>query len=755
MEQGDRRSDACSTEVGACRCGKGTASPGACGCQEPAPSAARADRAAEPALDVDAPAGVVTTCGGCYADCAFTATLEDTPDGPRVHAELPVAGHPCAARALCHRGRNRLGMPFLPDEERILHPLRRRADGTGFDEISWEEAYAGIAERLGCVLEASGPGSVGMTIGVPSSARIWAGRFMAAIGSPNVYGADGACEVSRLTGWEHTLGYSPVSDLVNTECIMYLGRSIVDSSTMAAVDALNAARKRGAKIIVVDPRRSPSAVMADRWLRVRPGCDLALLLGIIHVLIEEDLFDHAFVGAHTTGFDELAEAARAWTPAWAEERSDVPAAEIIGAAHDLAAAAPAAVVDAGFHGGIGVAYANSTQTARAIATVDALLGCIGRKGGCLNPPHPIALGRLDPERFPAPPAPTLPKLGADRYPLVDPARGLCTSIGQSIDEGSMKALFVYASNPGAGYGNPGAWLGLLAKLDLLVTIDIRFSETALASDYILPDVTYLEADRGVGTVIGSQDARIFYRGRALEVRHPDTRPATQIFTELAQACGLGRYFTFTEDDLARAQVAPWGIDLDELRRRGWADTGQALPSRTGEPVITVPGGKIELASALWEGTGLGRTLTWVPPLVEPEPGCFRIISGNRPYDTHSSSRALAADAAREAGDDVGSVDMNEQSAAALGIADGEVVELVSALGRDRVRVRTTPWLHPSCIFTSAAPGARSGRFAGLMEAGSEAGLGVGPLDHTPLRWDPLTGAALTQENVVRVERIAG
>ncbi len=200
-----------------------------------------------------------------------------------------------------------------------------------------------------------------MTLGVPSFDRYWAYRFMHALGSPNVYGADGACEVSRLTGWEHTLGYSPTSDLAHTDCIMYLGRSIVDSSTMGAVDALNDARRRGAKIIVVDPRRSGSAALADRWLRVRPGCDLALLLGIAHVLIAEDLYDHEFVARYTTGFDELAQAARAWTPEWAESMCDVPAAEIVATARDLAAAAPAAVVDAGFHGGIGIAYANSTR----------------------------------------------------------------------------------------------------------------------------------------------------------------------------------------------------------------------------------------------------------------------------------------------------------------------------------------------------------------------------------------------------------
>lgn len=93
--------------------------------------------------------------------------------------------------------------------------------------------------------------------------------------------------------------------------------------------------------------------------------------------------------------------------------------------------------------------------------------------------------------------------------------------------------------------------------------------------------------------------------------------------------------------------------------------------------------------------------------------------------------------------------MNADVAARMGIADGEVVELVSDMGRDRVRVETTPYLHPACIFTSAAPGGRS---FGAEAVGAQV-LGVGPLDHTPLRWDPLTGAALTQENAVRVEKI--
>ena len=147
--------------------------------------------------------------------------------------------------------------------------------------------------------------------------------------------------------------------------------------------------------------------------------------------------------------------------------------------------------------------------------------------------------------------------------------------------------------------------GILQQLDLLVTIDIRWSETARASDFVLPDVTYLEADRGVGTVVGANDSRVFYRNAVLPVQHDGTRPGREIFAGLAQACGVGEYFQFTSDDLAAAQVAPFGIDLDELKERGWADTGVALPSRTGEPVIPLNGGRIALASDVWERAGHG------------------------------------------------------------------------------------------------------------------------------------------------------
>lgn len=690
--------------------------------------------------------GVVTVCGGCPSECAFRAVL--MPDGS-VEAAVPVEGHPCRTGRLCDRGTRRLRLPSVT-RGRIEHPLRRLPDGT-FEEVAWDEAYASIAGRIRSLMDAGGPGALALTTGLASSARFHAERLMRALGSPNSYGSAGACDVSRLTGWRHTLGYSPESDVAHTDYIVYLGRSPLESASATEGDLVRSALDRGAQVVAVDPRRNPTVEQATDWLRIRPGRDLALLLGVAHVLVEEGLYDRDFVARHTTGFDEFARGLEPYGAAWAAEECGIGADDVVRVARGLGGSRPRSVVDCGFHGGLGVAYVNSVQTARTIALVNALLGNYGRPGGCLAPARDIPLGELDPVRFPLPPVPGAPKAGAERYPLVDPADdGLCTTLGESIGLGQVRGLIAYASNPVMGYGNAADWQRMLGGLDLLVAIDIRMSETARMADFVLPDVAFLECDRGVG----SRGPSLFYRAQVLEPRFPDARPAARIFRELAEALGVGECLAFTDDELARAQIAPYGVDLDELRSRGFVDTGVDLGPRTGEPVILTPTGKIDFASDVWERVGLGRVPFWQPPLVDPDPGdptAFRLINGNSAFESHTSTAMLATDALDPAHLDMASVWINADRARKLGIADGDVVEVSSELGCDRAVARVTRGVHPEALFTSASPGGRSGSRAGARDASDR--LGVGPLDHTPLRYDPLTGAALTQENVVHVRRV--
>lgn len=686
---------------------------------------------------------VITVCGGCESECAFGAYVDSK---GFVRASLPVEGHPCRAERLCGRGKRRLALPRM-QKDRVDHPLRRREDGT-FESISWETAYTEIAERLRDIVHAHGPLSVACTMGITQHAGFYVRRLMAALGSPNIYSADGACEVSRVTGWNHTLGYSPTSDVEHTDYIVYLGRSPLDSASVDESALVERALARGATVVCVDPRRNSTVECATRWLKIRPGRDLALLLGIAHVLIEEKLYDADFIERYTTGFDEFAQAMEPYTAAWAAAECDVSKEDILAVARGLGEARPRAVVDCGFHGGVGVAYVNCTQNARMIALVNALLGNYGQKGGNLNPARSIPLGELDPARFPAPPQPKSPKVGSDRYPLVDPEDGLCTTIGESIELGQIHALFAYASNPAMGYGNARDWARLLGQLDLLVAIDIRMSETALLADYVLPDVTFLESDRGVG----ARGNQLYYRNQVLSPLNPDARPASRIVRELANYLGLGEYFTFSDDDLAEACVAPYGVDLEELRRCGSVRTNVELPDRHGEPVILTPSGTIDFASDVWEKAGLGRTPFWQPPLVDPDATGFRLINGNSPFESHTSTCLLASRPGDPAHESMASVWLHADRAAEMGIAGGDIVEVYSELGSDRAVARITHDLHPDALYTSASPGGRSGRNARRTVA-PEGALGVGPLDHTPLRCDPLTGSALTQENVVHVRKV--
>ena len=701
----------------------------------------------------DAPATsgapAITVCGGCGSECAFRAVL--LPNGT-VDALLPVEGHPCRAERLCNRGVRRLGMPFK-SRGRIEHPLRRRPDGT-FEEIGWDVAYREIAERILSICSEHGPSSLACTTGIASTAFFYAERLMWALGSPNVYGAEGACDISRHTGWQHTLGYSPECDIAHAEYIVYLGRSPLESANATMGDLVREALERGCTVVSVDPRLNPSGEQSTRWLRIRPGRDLAFLLGIANVLVTENLYDSEFVARYTSGFDEFAEGIAPYTPEWTESECDIAADDVREVARGLAAVRPRGVIDCGFHGGLGVAYANCVQSARMIALVNALLGNYGREGGNLNPPTHIPLGELDPGRFPSPARPPFPKVGLDRYPLVDETEGLCTTLAESVRLGEIRGLIAYASNPAMGYGNARDWCDVLGELDLLVSIDVRMSETARLADYVLPDVSFLECDRGVGV----RGSGLYYRNPAIHQLLPDARPGSRIFRELAQACGVGRYFSFTDEELSLARVAPYasrGVDLATLRARGFVDTGLPLPPRTGEPLITVPSGRIEFASDLWERAGLGRVPGWIAPLVNPDPAdptAFRLISGNNSFDSHTSAELFSTgDASDPALLGLVSVLVNRDRAQALGIADGDVVEVYSELGVDRAIARVTASVHPEALFTSASPGGRSGKNA-RNHVASEGAHGVGPLDHTPLQFDRLTGAALSQENVVHLRK---
>ena len=451
----------------------------------------------------------------------------------------------------------------------------KRGEGK-FEQISWDEAVDTIASELKRIIDEYGNESVYIpyATGVSSTTARSLPRFMNCLGGfLGSYGDYSAMQMEMIV--PHTYGASGFSGSTlnaaeDAALILAFGTSPTETRQGGAVshyDWVHLRETTKGKMIYIDPRMNDSVMgRSAEWQPINPGTDLALLMAMANVLIEEDLYDHDFVEQNTYGFEEFAEQAKEYTPEWAEKITDVPAETIQELARSMAKAAPAASIESGWRSVIGCSYKNSFETARAITAINSLLGCWGAKGGALITSSPKA-GAIEDARFKAPAKPAAKRIGDAEYPLVLASAGTNVAALQATLEGEIKGLFFYNSNAAKGYAQPKKWTEALEKTDLVVTIDVQMSETAQQSDYVLPEVTYLERLE-LPEFVGGKKHYVGMRTVALEKIHPETRTCDEIFNGLAEACGVGEYFQFTAEDWAEAQLATVGVSLDQMKKEG-------------------------------------------------------------------------------------------------------------------------------------------------------------------------------------------
>src|SRR4051794_26534672 len=238
----------------------------------------------------------VTFCRICEAHCGMVATVEDG----RVTKLRPDPEHPLSTGYACPKGIAMLDVQNDPD--RVLHPLRRRADGQGFEPVSWEAALTDIGERLRAVRDRHGGGSIGWYMGNPGafshSHPLWVKGFLDALGSKHYYTASSQDVANRFAASALLYGSPvllPIPDLKRTQVLLMVGANplVSHGSVLTAPrikDQLNDIVKRGGRVVVVDPRRSETA-RAHEHVAVRPDTDAWLLLSLLHVIFEEGLED--------------------------------------------------------------------------------------------------------------------------------------------------------------------------------------------------------------------------------------------------------------------------------------------------------------------------------------------------------------------------------------------------------------------------------------------------------------------------------
>ena len=663
-------------------------------------------------------AETVTFCPLCVSRCGATATVEDG----RLLALRPAPGHP-TGQALCVKGKAAPEIVNHPD--RLLLPLRRTAPkgapDPGWEPIGWDEALDTIATKLTSIAEESGPEAVVFGSASPSTSAMsdsidWVVRLKRAFGSPNFCGYMELCGWGRYMASIYTYGepvpgvYLP--DLDNAGCILFWGYN-PSVARLAHATATTAALRRGAKLIVVDPRRAGLASKAQQWLRVRPGTDGALALSVTHVMLERGWYDAEFLRDWTNAFDVVdgrvvldlikAECAR-FAPQAAAGITGVPAEQIVATARLLWDARPVA-----FYTWSGLEqHSNATQTVRAIGQLYALTGCIDAPGGNVLftpvPTNPIdGAELLSPQQLAR-------AIGLQDRPL-GPARFEFIT-GEDLYRAALdhvpyraRALVNFGANLVIGHGNSARGRDALAALDFFAHADLFMSPTAEQADIVLPVTSAFESEAlRVGFEI-SQDAQSTVQLRTpLAHARGEARSDLQIVFALAVRLGLGdQFFGGDIEDAWRHQLAPSGITLEQLREH---PEGVRLPLQTKhrkylDRGFRTPTGKVELYSPAFAAAGYPPIPTYAEPSISPlsRPDLtaeFPLVltCAKSLFFCESQHRQIAK---LRASAPEPQVEVHPEAAAARGIAAGDWVRLSTPSGSVRARAKLNANLAPNVV----------------------------------------------------------
>ncbi len=682
---------------------------------------------------------VHTLCNACSSKCGYTAYVVDG----KLTKLIGDPNNPNSEGHLCARGYGYSQIAYSKD--RLTDPLKKNAQGQ-FEAISWDQAYAEIAEKVQEIIASDGPEALALVQDPRPSGSYYCNRFIAALGSPNTYTHGAACNLSKVSGITQAIGAGDwVSDVENSAMTMFIGRSYCDGIRPSQVAALKRAHENGAYIVMIDPRCSNSTVFADEWVPIVPGTDLAFVLAMSNVLIKNHLYDAEFVAANSVGFDEWAAATENCTPQWAEKITGIPADTIERLAAAFAEAAPAASIEPSWRGAYGCAYANSGETARTVALFNTLLGSWNQPGGALLTSG-ISAGKLEDPRFAAPPKIEAKKLGSAEYPLASGSMGSAVYAGEMAKTGAIKGMFFYYSNMAAGYSNPEYLANAFANLDLMVVCDVQMSETAALADYVLPETSYLERSE-LPEFGGGKVPYVALRSQVLDVIHPNTKSCDQIFTELAEACGVGQYFEFTQEELAEAQLNTVGLTLDGLMKVGTVQFPEKAFVYGKQPTFNTPTKKVQFVSEACAKAGLSPYPVWIEPQDPVPDGEFRLVGGKQAIMTHTQTANIPElmNIAEEYG--LMRPWINPVDAEALGIKDNDEIVVENDLHSGTSKVRVTERIAPGVVYLPSHYGCT------VPEQHTAYNKGLRIMDFVPFHIEPAYGSTMSQNTTVKIKKV--
>jgi anaerobic selenocysteine-containing dehydrogenase len=639
--------------------------------------------------------GIVrSTCTLCSDGCGVLVHMKD---GRPVGVEGDPQ-HQSSEGALCVKGA--ASLDILDSPRRLTHPLRRAGErGEGkWERISWDEALDAVASGLTTAKEAYGPESV---VFVRGGAKGYQDRYLARFanlfGSPNVTATSNICHMPRANAARVTNGYFPMPVYeYPPECIVLWGVN-PQATSVAQHRRIARALEAGSRLVVVDVVDTWYTRRAELWVRPRPSSDLALALGVIHVVIEEGLFDAEFVETWTVGFDQLREAVREATPEETELLTWVPAGEVRALARTYAGARRAAL-DWGnaLDGNL-----NSFQSGRALSILRGLTGNFGLPGGDIDCAPPPVVDPGSPElnaQDAIAPQLRARRIGAEEGVLPIYYSGLPQKTVKAVlndDPYHVQALYIPGAAMLQSYNDSDEVRRALTQVGFSVAAELFMTPTAEMADIVLPVASYLEAD-SIHLCAVKPCVSIVQKVAEVGEAWSDLR----IYSELSRRMGFGDQFWPSEVAAADYLLAPAGLTFAEFREIGLLPAAKLYRSHEASGFDT-PSGKVELYSEQLAEWGFDP----VPVFREPPETPFSapelaeryplVLTSLKPQQfLHTAFRQIPS--LRDAHPDP-LVRIHPDTAAGLGVADGDWVWIENERGRVTQRAALTDTLDPRVV----------------------------------------------------------
>ena len=637
----------------------------------------------------------IQVLGACPHDCPDTCSLLTTvQDGVAIKVQGNPK-HPQTDGALCTKVSRYTERSYHP--ERLLHPLRRvGVKGSGqFERVSWPSALADIAARLGRIAasapngaEAIQPYSYAGTMGLVQSESM-AARFFNRLGAARLERT--ICSTAGAEGLTQTLGGKVgmrVEWFAESKLILIWGSNSI-TSNLHFWRYAQVAKRNGAKLVCIDPRRTETAEKCHQHIALLPGTDAALALALMHELVLHDWLDHDYLARYTLGWECLRERALQWPPERAAAICGIGVEQIRALARDYGMCRqrgePAAIrMNYGLQ-----RVRGGGNAARAIACLPALIGAWRQRAGgvllstsSLFPVDQAALQRPDLLAGRKPRSINMVTIGDD---LLRPAS---EAFGPRID-----ALIVYDSNPVAVAPDSGRVVQGFAREDLFTVVLEHFqTDTADYADYLLPATTQLE----------HWDVHLSYGHTDVLLNRPaieplgEAKPNTQIFRELAQHMGY-RDACFADDDqtLCRAAYGA-AVDFNELLERGFAPLrlAEAPFAQGGFPTLS---GKCEFFSERLQQQGLDGLPDYIANYEVPGSDARYPLAMISPPARNFLNSSFVNVPSLLAMEREPILEMHQDDALPRGIRQGEVVRVFNQRGEYRCRVEVSKRARPGVV----------------------------------------------------------